>query len=197
MRRKLRQFRAQTSSDGEIALRSKGGRMKVGFLVPFVLCVAMQLCAQAASAPIYAESFRQGPTRIVEERFEVKLTPEDSVYREPIKDSHGADRFVFSIIPHGPEGDTEITSWQVKLADEHHTIYDNVLLTTQQPSDGPEERCSLAVGSFQICGGAITSQAHYQSGELLCGASGKSVSFHASRFSVPGFDDACGGVNEY
>ncbi|MFY9792249.1 MAG: hypothetical protein WAJ99_13765 [Candidatus Sulfotelmatobacter sp.] len=113
--------------------------MKFKFLIPFILCVAMRLCAQAASPPIYAESFRQGSTRIIEERFEVKLTPKDSVYHERIKDSHGADRFVFSIVPHGPEGDTEITSWQVKLADLHHAIYDNVLLTTQQPSANPKD----------------------------------------------------------
>ena len=113
--------------------------MKFRFLIPLILCVAMHLHAQAALAPIYAESFRQGSTRIIEERFEVKLTPKDSVYRERIKDSHGADRYVFSIIPRGPEGDTEITSWQVKLADLHHSIYDNVLLTTQQPSTDPKD----------------------------------------------------------
>ncbi|MFZ0294714.1 MAG: hypothetical protein WAL52_14000 [Candidatus Sulfotelmatobacter sp.] len=113
--------------------------MKFRFLIPLVLCGAVHLCAQAAFAPIYAESFRQGSTRIIEERFEVKLTPKDSIYRERIKDSHGADRFVFSIIPHGPEGDTEITSWQVKLGDLHHAIYDNVLLTTQQPSADPKD----------------------------------------------------------
>jgi hypothetical protein len=113
--------------------------MKFRFLTPFILCLAIRLCAQAASGPIYAESFRQGSTRIVEERFEVKLTPKDSVYRERIKDSHGADRFVLSIIPRGPEGDTEITSWQVKLADLRHAIYDNVLLTTQQPSSDPKD----------------------------------------------------------
>ena len=113
--------------------------MKSRFLIPFILGVAMRLCPQAASAPIYAESFRQGPTRINEERFEVKLTPKDSVYHERIKDSHGADRFVFSVIPHGPEGDTEITSWLVKLADLHHAIYDNLLLTTQQPSTDPKD----------------------------------------------------------
>ncbi|MGB8990182.1 MAG: hypothetical protein WCC37_26530 [Candidatus Sulfotelmatobacter sp.] len=84
--------------------------MKFRFLIPLILCLTMRLGAQAASGPIYAESFRQGSTRIVEERFEVKLTPKDSVYRERIKDSHGADRFVLSIIPRGPEGDTEITS---------------------------------------------------------------------------------------
>ena len=113
--------------------------MKFGFLIPLMLCAAVRLCAQAASAPIYAESFRQGPTRIIEERFEVKLTPKDSIYRERIKDSYGADRFVFSIIPRGSEGDTEITSWQVKLADLHHAIYENLLLTTQQPSTDPKD----------------------------------------------------------
>jgi hypothetical protein len=113
--------------------------MKFRFLIPLILCLTMRLCAQAAPGSIYAESFRQGSTRIVEERFEVKLTPKDSVYRERIKDSHGADRFVLSIIPRGPEGDTEITSWQVKLADLRHAIYDNVLLTTQQPSTDPKD----------------------------------------------------------
>jgi hypothetical protein len=113
--------------------------MKFRFLIPLILCLTIRLSAQAASGPIYAESFRQGSTRIIEERFEVKLTPKDSVYRERIKDSHGADRFVLSIIPRGPEGDTEITSWQVKLADLRHAIYDNVLLTTQQPSSDPKD----------------------------------------------------------
>ena len=123
--------------------------MKFRFLIPLILCGAVHLCAQAAFAPIYAESFRQGSTRIIEERFEVKLTPKDSIYRERIKDSHGADRFVFSIVPHGPEGDTEITSWQVKLADLHHAIYDNVLLTTQQPSADPKDAL-WRLGSFPI-----------------------------------------------
>src|ERR1017187_712288 len=98
--------------------------MKLQLLVPLVLCAAIHLFAQSTPAPIYAESFRQSATRIVEERFEVKLTPKDPIYRERIKDSHGVDRYVFSITPQGPEGDTEITSWQVKLADLHHGIYD-------------------------------------------------------------------------
>jgi hypothetical protein len=112
--------------------------MKLRLLVPLALATAIHLFAQATPAPIYAESFRQTSTRIVEERFEVKLTPKDSVFRERIKDSHGADHYLFSITPRGPEGDTEITSWQVKLADLHHSIYDNVLLTTQEPSSDPK-----------------------------------------------------------
>jgi hypothetical protein len=111
--------------------------MKVRLLLPILWCVAMPLAAQSTTAPVYAESFRQGSTQVVEESFEARLTPENSVYRERIKDLHGADRYAFSITPQGPEGDTKITSWQVKLADLHHPIYDNVLLSSQARSDDP------------------------------------------------------------
>lgn len=107
-------------------------------LFSIFLCLAMRLVAQLPPAPMYAESFRQGATHVVEESFEAKLTPQDPVYRERIKDSHGADRYAFSIVPQGPEGDTKITSWQAKLADLHHPIYDNVLLATQEPSSDPK-----------------------------------------------------------
>jgi hypothetical protein len=102
------------------------------------LCSFAQSFAQSTPASIYAESFRQGQTRIVENRFEIKLTPQDSTYRERIKDSHGADRYVFSVIPQGPEGDTVITSWQVKLVDLHHPFYENVLQSSQQLSPDPK-----------------------------------------------------------
>jgi hypothetical protein len=111
--------------------------MKFRLLLPLLLfSVASYLPAQ--SAPVYAESFRQGATRIVEDHFEVKLTPKDPRYRVRIKDSLAADHYVLSIIPQGPEGDTEITSWLVKLSDLRHTIYDNILLTTQEPSSDPK-----------------------------------------------------------
>jgi hypothetical protein len=113
-------------------------RIYVMLLVPIILCAAIQLPAQAPDTTVYAESFRQGSGRIVEESFEAKLTPQDAVYRERIKDSRGADRYTFSIIPRIPEGDTKITSWQVKLADLRHTIYDNVLLASMNPSDDPK-----------------------------------------------------------
>jgi hypothetical protein len=116
--------------------------MKACLQLSITLCVALcsftQSTAQSTPVPIYAESFRQGQTRIMENRFEVKLTPRDSTYRERIKDSHGADRYVFSIIPQGPEGDTEITSWQVKLVDLHHPFYENILQSSQQPSSDPK-----------------------------------------------------------
>jgi len=113
-------------------------RMKSRLLVPIVLCVAMRLAAQSTAPTVYTESFRQGATHVVEESFEAKLPTQDPVYRERIKDSRGADRYAFSIIPRVPEGDTKITSWQVKLADLRHTIYDNVLLASLDLSDDPK-----------------------------------------------------------
>jgi hypothetical protein len=111
-------------------------RMTLQFpiLIIAVVCAAMPLAAQSAGAEVYAESFRKGSTHVIEESFEVKLTPQDRLYRERIKDAQGADRFVFSILPKGPEGDTQITSWQLKLVDLHHPIYDNVLMTSPEPS---------------------------------------------------------------
>ncbi len=106
--------------------------------VPVILYAATRLSAQSPPPTVYAESFRQGITHVVEESFEAKLTPQDAVYRERIKDSRGADRYAFSIVPRIPEGDTKITSWQVKLADLRHTIYDNVLLASMNPSDDPK-----------------------------------------------------------
>jgi hypothetical protein len=120
-------------------------RMKPRQMVLIILSAAMYLTAQSTAADVYAESFRQGSTRVVEESFEVKLTPRDALYRERIKDLRGTDRYAFSIIPLGPEGDTKITSWQGKLADLQHTIYDNVLLVSQNPSDDPKSEAKNAL----------------------------------------------------
>ncbi len=119
--------------------------MKTRLMIPIVLCVGLRMAAQSSATTVYTESFRQGAAHVVEESFEAKLTPQDAVYRERIKDSRGADRYAFSIVPHSPEGDTKITSWQVKLADLRHPIYDNVLLASPAPSDDPgsEARDSL------------------------------------------------------
>ncbi|MGA9511071.1 MAG: hypothetical protein WBV55_20790 [Candidatus Sulfotelmatobacter sp.] len=167
--------------------------MKFRFLVLLILCVAMRLYGQAAFAPMYAESFRQGSTRITEERFEVKLTPKDSVYRERIKDLHGADRFLFSIIPHGPEGDTEITSWQVKLADLHHTIYDNVLLTTQQTSTDPEDAL-WRLDPSRFAPAPLTVKRIIKVESFFVVLQVKASHFTTARFALPGFDDGCRGV---
>lgn len=50
-------------------------RIKTQLPVPIVLLwLAMPLAAQSTDAAVYAESFRQGVTQVVEESFEAKLT---------------------------------------------------------------------------------------------------------------------------
>jgi hypothetical protein len=83
---------------------------------------------------VYAESFRHGSTRVTEESFETKLTPENATYTELIKDSHGHDRYVFTASPQVLEGRNEIISWLAKLADLQHGTYDNILMTSQEAS---------------------------------------------------------------
>ena len=87
---------------------------------------------------IYAESFRKGATQITEDKFEAKLTPQNASYRERVKDSRGNDRYELTITPQGPEGDSNITSWRVKLRDLRHSIYSNILLADQEPSQDPK-----------------------------------------------------------
>jgi hypothetical protein len=108
-----------------------------------LLCLTMPLLAQSSPPTVYAESFRKGSTQIVEEKFDVKLTPQNRAYRERIKDSHGNDRYALSIIPHGPEGDTSITYWQVKLADLNYRIYDNVLLSSLREDSSAHPKSDL------------------------------------------------------
>jgi hypothetical protein len=120
-------------------------RMEVGLLVPIALFFPMRLAAQSTPDPMYAESFRQGSTRVMEESFEAKLTPQNPDYRERIKDLRGADRYALSILSKGPEGDTKITSWQVELADLRYPIYDNVLLASQNPSEDPKNDAKNAL----------------------------------------------------
>ncbi len=107
----------------------------------FRLLIAL-LCAGGAfgqSVPtIYAESFRKGATKITEDKFEAKLNPDNATYREMIKDSYGKDRYELTIAPEGPAGDTQVTAWRVKLRDLHHSIYSNILLAEQQPSQDPK-----------------------------------------------------------
>jgi hypothetical protein len=101
--------------------------------------VVFAVAAAAQEAPtIFAESFRKGSTEIIEDNFDAKLTSSDPKYKERIKDSKGNDRYELTISPQIPEGDNKITAWRVNLRDLHHTIYTNVLLADQQPSDDPK-----------------------------------------------------------
>ncbi len=118
--------------------------MKLTLICFLLFCIA--LLAQSAAAPIYAESFRQGGTRVTEDHFDLQLTPQNPSFRERIKDSHGADRYLLTLTPQGPEGDTEITSWVVQLADLQHKMYDNILLATRPSADeaGSDPKNSLS-----------------------------------------------------
>jgi hypothetical protein len=108
--------------------------LRIVQVASLLILLAQALGAQSAAPTVYAESFRQGATRITEESVEAKLDPQNRTYRDRIKDSHGTDRYVLTVIPQGPEGDNKITSWHVKLADLHHSIYSNILLASQEPS---------------------------------------------------------------
>ena len=66
-----------------------------------------------------------------------QLTPQNPVYREPIKDVRGNERYVLSLAPLHVEGDIQIVSWEAKLADLHHRTYANVLMASQILSDDP------------------------------------------------------------
>jgi hypothetical protein len=114
--------------------------MKRRVLLHFVFLgvVAGRVLAQSPSPTVYAESFRQGSTQIIEDKFEAKMSPAEPTYRERIKDATGNDRYEMTITPQGPAGDNKITSWRVQLRDLRHTIYNNLLMVDQEPSQDPQ-----------------------------------------------------------
>jgi len=107
--------------------------MSRGWFV-IVIMVSICACAQSEAPTVYAQSFRKGATRITEDKFEARLTPADPTYREVVKDSVGNDRYELTIAPQGPLGDNKITSWRVQLRDLRHSIYHNLLVEEQEPS---------------------------------------------------------------
>jgi hypothetical protein len=104
------------------------------YVLPTLVLIFALMGAQSSSPTIYAESFRKGETHILEDKFEVRLSPSYPTYRERIKDSAGNDHYELTITPQGPAGDNKITSWRVQLRDLRHTIYNNLLLENQEPS---------------------------------------------------------------
>ena len=108
---------------------------RVMFSVLAGVMMAALLAGQSSPPTIYAESFRQGSTRIVGETFELKLTPANAIYQKLIKDTQGKDRYVLTVMPQMPGGDDKITSWAVTLRDLRHSIYGNLLLAEQEASD--------------------------------------------------------------
>jgi hypothetical protein len=113
-------------------------------LFVFAVFLSFGLFAQTSTPVFYTESFRQGATQVVEEKFDVRLSSQDRTYHERIKDSGGSDRYDFTITPISPEGDTSITSWQAKLADLRHRIYDNILLASLDSEQAGDPKNQLA-----------------------------------------------------
>jgi hypothetical protein len=97
--------------------------------------------AQNSPPTVYAESFRKGSTRITDDKFEIKLTPDNPSYQQRLRDSSGAERYELTITAKIPEGESsdKITSWLVALRDLRHGIYGNVLQFDQELSEEPRD----------------------------------------------------------
>jgi hypothetical protein len=108
------------------------------FIAITLLLMVAAASAQGPSPTIYAESFRNGNTHIIEDKFEARLTPANPTYRERIKDSAGNDRYELNIWPQGPAGDDKVTSWRIQLRDLRHVIYHNLLVQDQEASQDPK-----------------------------------------------------------
>src|SRR5439155_27058868 len=95
-------------------------------LVLIFYLAGIPLAAQHSTQVIFGESFRQGATKVTEQRLEIRLDPQNTNYRERIKDLKGNDRYYLLIVDQGPEGDTKITTWLLRLRYLHHVIYTKV-----------------------------------------------------------------------
>ena len=108
-------------------------RMVLGLVA--LLFVTVPVFDQSSPPTVYVESFRRGSTRITEEGFDLKLTPENATYRESVKDAQGKDCYELTIAPLMPGGDDKVTSWNFTLRDLRHSFYRNVLMAEQTPSE--------------------------------------------------------------
>src|SRR5579862_1265762 len=108
----------------------------------FMLALLAGIAAAQNSPPtVYAESYRKGPTRITEDKFELKLTSANPEYKQRLRDSSGAERYELTITPKigEGEGNDKITSWLVGLYDLRHTIYGNLVQFDQESSEDPRD----------------------------------------------------------
>jgi hypothetical protein len=115
--------------------------MKAAAWLLFFAALGGRSFAQTAPAPVYVESFRKGPTRIVEATLEVKLDAETPAYEARIKDSSGEQHFLLSLTPvRVGQEDPRILSWRVSLIDLHRRLYGNLLFPYRDASlnQGPK-----------------------------------------------------------
>lgn len=116
--------------------------MNRGLLFLFAFAVLVGAASAQNSPPtVYAESYRKGPTRITEDKFELKLTSANPSYKQRLRDSSGAERYELTITPKigEGEGNDKITSWLVGLYDLRHAVYGNLLQFDQELSVEPRD----------------------------------------------------------
>ena len=116
--------------------------LKIFFPALFTLALlAGAASAQNSPPTVYAESFRKGPTRITEDKFEQKLTRANPEYKQRLRDVSGVERFDLVIAPKIGEGERsdKITSWTVGIYDLRHAVYGNVLQFDQESSEEPRD----------------------------------------------------------
>ena len=94
--------------------------------IPFLSLAALlfggSVVAQTPAPAFYAESFRKTPIRVAEDKFEVKLTADNSTYKQRIRDSSGGERFELTMTPRRPQGgaNNQITSWEIEPRPPNH-----------------------------------------------------------------------------
>ena len=116
--------------------------------IPWLFLWVAALTAQTISF-VYVESFRKGSTQVAESSYELQLDPQNPTCQIRLKDQSGHDRYLFACVPQRVGGgDDRILSWQVRLADLHHKLYDNVLMPSSDPTADPTHIGWLDPGKF-------------------------------------------------
>jgi hypothetical protein len=97
--------------------------------------------AQDPVPAFYAESIRKGPVKITEDEFDVKLTLDNPIYSQRLRDSAGLERFELAITPNRPEGGAtnQITSWEMNVRDLRNPVYGNLLQFDRELCEAPRD----------------------------------------------------------
>ena len=102
-----------------------------GGVSSLVVLAGVWLAAQTVPAPVFVESFHRARTRVAEESFELQLDPRNATCQIRVKDQSGLDHYQLFCSPQRVGGgDERILSWQIRLPDLHHNMYENLLLPT-------------------------------------------------------------------
>lgn len=112
-----------------------------------------QMAPDAAPKPVFLQSFRKGHARVTEETFELDLDPANPGCKARVRDSSGQYRYQVNCVPERVgQGDQRILGWHIRLADLHHKIYDDLLLSSPNPADDKAEIGWLDPGPFAKIG---------------------------------------------